>query len=174
MALYAVLLELDNKGIIKLFDYICSEFMITNNIRPYIAIGAFECEREGVIMDFYSGLSQFLEPVEVTFKSVGLFESGSVYLRPELDEKLKSNYYKTYATMSKHFDAGFGGKYLPSKWIPHLTVGYDPCPEEAQQIYKLVDKNFRPFKCRLNTSALARCAPYKVISRAPLVFDGVL
>ena len=103
-----------------------------------------------------------------------MFDSGSVYLRPELDDRLKSNYYKTYATMSKHFDAGFDGKYLPSKWIPHLTVGYDPCPEEAMKLYEYLKENFTPFKCRLKTSALARCAPYKVISRAPLKFDGTI
>ena len=173
MALYAVLLELDNDGIIKLFDYICSEFIISKMIRPNINIGAFLCERESVILDFYSGLSQFLEPVTLEFNEVGIFESGTIYLKPEPNEKLKANYYKTYATMSKHFDAGFNGKFLPSSWQPYVTLGYEPCPEDAGQMLDYLKGIFKPFKCRLYTSALARCEPYKVIARAPLVFDEI-
>lgn len=172
MALYSVLLELDNKGVIKLFDYICSEFIITNGIRPNINIGAFISERESVIMDYYSGISQFLEPVRIMFDSAGMFENGTIYLRAELSDKLKSNYYKAYATLSKHFDAGFNGKYLPSRWFPYVTVGYEPCPAEADELFLHLSKNFTPFECDLRTSALARCEPYKVIARAPLVFDG--
>lgn len=172
MALYSVLIELDNQGVIKLFDYICSEFIISKGIRPNINIGAFVCERESVIMDFYNGLSQFLEPVQIKFTGIGMFENGTIYLRAGLDERLKSNFYKTYATMSKHFDAGFGGRFLPSSWFPYVTVGYEPCPEDADQLYKYLTANFTPFKCVARTSALVRSEPYKVIARAPLVFDG--
>lgn len=173
MPLYSVLLELDNDGVVKLFDYICSEFIISQKIRPNINIGAFVCDRESVMLDFYSGLSQFLEPVKIRFNEVGIFESGTVFLKCELDEKLKANYYKTYATMSKHFDAGFDGRFLPSKWFPYVTVGFEPCIKEAEEMRDYLKSIFKPFDCKLATSALVRCEPYCVIARSPLVFDGI-
>ncbi len=173
MALYSVLLELDNPGVLKVMDYICSEFIINNKIRPNINIGAFLCDRETQMLDFYSGLSQFLEPVHLEFEDVGMFENGTVFLRPKMDEKLKANYYKTYATLSKHFDAGFNGRYLPSVWQPYVTVGFMPCPEDAKEMCEYLKGIFSPFKCKLSTSALVRCEPYNVIARAPLVFDAI-
>ena len=53
MALYCVMLEPDNKGLLRLLDYVCSESIINNKIRPGINIGAFVSERESVMLDFY-------------------------------------------------------------------------------------------------------------------------
>ena len=165
MALYSVLLEPDNKGLLKLLNYVSSESIINNKIRPSINIGAFICERESVILDFYSGLAHILEPFFLNFINIGVFDNGTVYLEPMMDDKLKSNFYKTYATMSKHFDAGFGGKFLPSVWKPYITVGFEPCYEDALELRDCLKSFFEPFSCCFKSSALIRCEPYRVIAR---------
>lgn len=171
MALYSVLLEPDNKSLLKLLEYVSSESIINNKIRPSINIGAFICERESQILDFYSGLAHLLEPLAVTFTDIGVSESGTVYLGAAMNDKLKQNYYKTYATMSKHFDAGFGGKYLPSVWKPYITVGYEPCYDDALSLRDCLMGFFEPFGCTFRTTALVRCEPYKVIARYTLPFN---
>ena len=80
MALYSVLLEPDNKGLLKLLNYVSSESIINNKIRPSINIGAFICERESVILDFYSGLAHILEPFFLNFINIDGFDNGTVYL----------------------------------------------------------------------------------------------
>lgn len=165
MALYCVLLEPDNKGLLRLLEYVSSESIINKKIRPSINIGAFVSERESVILDFYSGLAHILEPFVLDFTDIGVFENGTVYLSPVMDDRLKSDFYKTYATFSKHFDAGFNGRFLPSCWKPYITVGYEPCYEDALELRDCLKGFFEPFSCRFRSSALVRCEPYRVVAR---------
>ena len=171
MALYCVMLEPDNKGLLRLLDYVCSESIINNKIRPGINIGAFVSERESVMLDFYCGLAHILEPCRLEFVDVGVFDNGTVYLAPAMDEKLKNDFYKTYATLSKHFDAGFGGKFLPTAWMPYITLGYEPCYEDALSVRDCLKSVFERFSCRFTTTSLVKCEPYKVIARYDLAHN---
>ena len=168
MALYSIYLEPDNKGVKQLFDYICSEFIISNRIRPSINLGAFVSDRESAVLDCFSGLCHFLVPHNLYFTQIDAFESGTVYIKCEATEKLKLNFSKTYATMSKHFDAGFDGKFLPSVWQPYITLGYFPCYDDALDMRDYLRSIFKPFLCRFSSAALVKCEPYKVIARYDL------
>lgn len=146
-------------------------FMLDGNIPPHITLLAFDIlDEENAIeilekyVDTYIGTySKCQKDGEIFFASIGVFKGQTLYIEPVLNEYLHGMSSELYALYENEPNIKFSPYYKPFGWIPHMSVGKHLDDEQMQEAFKVLNKQFIPFKGNITRIGIAKTNPHRDI-----------
>lgn len=150
---YAVTLYFDSdttskiKGLVSEFSHVTgSDFLIKNNVPPHVTLGAFHCTQSEVphlkklFHDFYERSFDFVNSVKdskcffkMDFSSIDTFLDKVIFLKPVMDENLRSLNRCLHDIMLPHFESGDNRNYIPERWCAHVALAVKLSHEQFEK-----------------------------------------
>jgi 2'-5' RNA ligase len=119
-----------------------ADYLHLSNNRPHITLSIFDnldLEKTSQLM---CELAEEFPVMDISFQSVGIFPSSTVFLAPLISFPLMKLQLKLHKELTKFSKLPESPYFLPDQWVPHCSVAIDFHPEKlisvVQQVLEVI------------------------------------
>jgi 2'-5' RNA ligase len=144
-----------------------SPFMFENST-PHITLAIynqFDCDKNKSKLEDFAAKFKF---DSVIFAHVGLFSSKrhGVFIAPIVTTELLK-FHQQFHDFFEKDTAGSWDFYLPGKWIPHCTLGFDVPEDKVEQALSICRKLKLPLEIGISSIGIMKFEPVEEVYRIP-------
>jgi len=168
--MYHISIYFDTKTEVHMREYIRkvaeatgNTYMLEADVPPHITLAAFECDREDELIQRLADLASAMQAGTLRWVSVGTFLPGVIFLQPVLNEYLQDMMCQVHNCLQKIENVKSRPCYRPFSWLPHSTVAKKLTPEQLQQAFAVLQKEFVVFEGNVTRIGLAKMNPHREI-----------
>ena len=151
------------KYIRKVAEVTGNTYMLDADVPPHITLAAFTCEEEEDLVQELMSLASTIQSNKLCWVSIGTFLPGVIFLQPVLNEYLQDIMCRVHNCLQKIENVKIRPCYLPFSWIPHSTVAKKLTPEQLQQAFTILQREFVVFEGNVTRIGLAKMNPHREI-----------
>ena len=138
-------------------------FMLDHKVPPHITVAAVETRQEQELISCVEEMVGRLEAGDITWVSIGTFSSKVLYAQPVLNEYLHNLSVTLSNELEQLEETILSPYYKPFSWLPHCTIAKQLTPEQMQQAFVILQREFVAMDGRVVRIGIAKTNPHRDI-----------